>query len=801
MREPGIGSAQDCRKLYLCITTAEHMVRNKNGAPFNKEQYYREPDQYEPVFQDTILPYSTVIVNCMYWDARFPKLFTQDDIHRHVMQGHDRLLGVCDITCDADGSVPTRLFTSIEHPFFVYNALTEKTSSCLDDPGVLFHAVDHLPSELPREASEHFGNCLLQFLPAMVAARAPEACGQGDTASWPAAMRGAVIAEGGQLSREYEYIQQLRSAYERSDSEEAAMAKDRGGRTSGPHSVQAPPACVTLDLGGHLFDSMFINKVCDLVESQRGRVQITNIDVGSSVGDTSRASILVMAHTQEALDKIVGMIFSAANEAKVSFRRTGADRDGASIPAEAQRSILLLGSGFVSGPVIEYLLRRPENVVTVASIQRSELENFAQLFGARCQPQFLDVLSEDAEMAALREDLVKRSDVIVSLVPATMHVGMAKLAIKHKTHMVTASYVSEQMQSLDKDARDAGVLIINEVGLDPGIDHLGAMKMIHHATSSPGCRVLKFSSLCGGLPAPEAAGSSPLGYKFSWSPKGVLLASRNSAKWMQDGKLCEVPGSELFASGKPMTLNNALAFDVLPNRDSTAFAELYGMPEVPTFFRGTLRYRGYCERMIAVARLGLLELGPVEQLLPLKEKSPTRRQWFAQLLGCVADDDTMLDAAMSERLGSGSDAEVGKEFIGWLGLLSDEALPQALAENPIDVTTALLNRAEMLYQPGERDMVAMYHELVVERSDGAIERHTATLIEYAEPHGVTAMAKTVGITAAIAAQLVLDNPAPFGVGVQRPLTKVWYEPMLRILEGEGIRMEERCEIVRGASKL
>merc|ERR1719181_465346 len=132
--------------------------------------------------------------------------------------------------------------------------------------------------------------------------------------------------------------------------------------------------------------------------------------------------------------------------------------------------------------------------------------------------------------------------------------------------------------------------------------------MIDEAKAKGG-RVLSFSSLCGGLPAPEAAGSSPIGYKFSWSPAGVVRASQNPALWKQEGKLTKVTGCELLAHAKPMTMNNAFTFEVLPNRDSTAFAELYGVADAPTFFRGTLRYKGFCERMLCLAKLGLIDAG------------------------------------------------------------------------------------------------------------------------------------------------------------------------------------------------
>jgi saccharopine dehydrogenase-like NADP-dependent oxidoreductase len=253
-------------------------------------------------------------------------------------------------------------------------------------------------------------------------------------------------------------------------------------------------------------------------------------------------------------------------------------------------------------------------------------------FGSHVKSEVLDITSLEVAAVERRESLVKSSDLVISFLPATLHVGIAKLVVKHKKLMVTASYVSPEMESLDAEARAAGALIINEVGLDPGIDHMSAMQMIDAAKARGGC-VMSFSSLCGGLPAPEVAGSNPIGYKFSWSPKGVLLAARNASRFKDAGKLREIPGPDLLASAKPLMLNNAFSFDVLPNRDCTVFADLYGLSDAPTFFRGTFRYHGFCSRMLALARLGLLEPGPVPSLMASRDARWSCRDWLAQVLG------------------------------------------------------------------------------------------------------------------------------------------------------------------------
>ncbi|CAE8595750.1 unnamed protein product [Polarella glacialis] len=807
---------EDCHKLYLSIATAEHMVRRRDGGAFDKAQYYAEPELYESVFQDDILPYSTVICNGMYWDARFPRLFTREDVHRQVVSGRDKLLGVCDITCDADGSVPTRQFASIEQPFHILNAMTEEISFSLDEAGVLFHAVDHLPSELPREASEHFGDCLLPFLPALASERAPVTPGKGLAGSdhLPMPIRGAIIVEGGALGKNFRYITQLRELQRSALADEVPTLRSGAFRSHG--ALAAPPASCTLELTGHLFDTHLINRVCDICEAEEARLQILLLEVGRNGEDTTFVSFMVKSHSSEDLEVLVDKIKQAAAEESVQFRRASAGAGGNKastvvVELSAQRKVLVLGSGYVARPMVEYLLRRPENVLTIASIDRKEVEALAEQTGGsggRVLSKVVDLgaaQAGSADAAAAVENLVKDADMVISFVPAPLHAGVARLAVQYKVPLITASYVSPEMQSLHDAAQEAGVLLLNEVGLDPGIDHLSAMRMIDSAKAA-GSKIIRFSSLCGGLPAPEAAGSNPIGYKFSWSPRGVLTASRNPARFMEDGVLQEIPGENLLASGRPLTINNAFALDVLPNRDSTQFAELYGLADAPTFFRGTLRYRGFCNRMLALAKLGLLDLGPLPAL-----QSSSRRRWLAELLGAgaagpgaaeaLAEQPAGLIAALRARLAAGPDAEDGLDFVCWLRLLEDEDLPSGVpVDRPVDVTARLLQRPETAFQPGERDMVIMRHEIDVQRTDGQFERHVSTLIEYGEPHGTTAMAKTVGLTTGICAQLVLDDPARFGAGVQRPLRPQWYEPVLPLLEAEGIRLSEHVEPLFEASR-
>jgi saccharopine dehydrogenase-like NADP-dependent oxidoreductase len=367
----------------------------------------------------------------------------------------------------------------------------------------------------------------------------------------------------------------------------------------------------------------------------------------------------------------------------------------------------------------------------------------------------------------------------------------------HKTNMVTASYISPAMREMDAAAKEAGIVILNESGLDPGIDHLSAMKMIHGIQARGGA-ITGFSSLCGGLPAPEAA-NNPLGYKFSWSPRGVLTAARNAAQYLKNGEVVQVPGPQLLDSAEPVHINPAFCLEVLPNRDSLPYAELYGLQGISSMFRGTLRYRGFSVVMFALSSMGFLEVEPAEGYGEGQGKVGCRAA-VAAALGADAggSDEALMEAVVGfvqERSNRDSlsvdDITALNTTFRWLGLLDSEtSMPQTRSGSKLDSLCALLtSKSEMSYAKGERDMALMHHVVTAAFPDGHTEEHHGTLIEYGIVHGDTAMARTVGITAAIGARMILDGTVSVR-GVVAPLTPEWYEPMLAGLACEGIEMTE-----------
>jgi saccharopine dehydrogenase (NADP+, L-glutamate forming) len=262
------------------------------------------------------------------------------------------------------------------------------------------------------------------------------------------------------------------------------------------------------------------------------------------------------------------------------------------------KKVLILGAGLVAKPMVEYLLGKGFSLLIASPMKERADEMIngnplgSSLYWSMAEADVLDAL-------------VKEYDIVVSLLPFKYHTDVAKVCLKHKKCLVTTSYVQPEMKALDQAARTAGVLFLNEMGLDPGIDHMTAMKIIDYVHLRGG-RVEEFYSLCGALPAPEAA-DNPLKYKFTWSPKGVILASRNSALYLKKGKETYIDAVHLFKDRFSYTFPNIGDLEVYPNRDSISYLNVYDIPEAKTMYRGTFRYKGWCEALDAMKSINMLD--------------------------------------------------------------------------------------------------------------------------------------------------------------------------------------------------
>ncbi|MBL4774351.1 MAG: saccharopine dehydrogenase NADP-binding domain-containing protein, partial [Alcanivoracaceae bacterium] len=259
---------------------------------------------------------------------------------------------------------------------------------------------------------------------------------------------------------------------------------------------------------------------------------------------------------------------------------------------------LVLGAGFVAEPLVEYLNRREDNHMTIAAYTLLESQTLADKFDHVKAIQ-VDVADRQALM-----DVIADFDVVVSLVPAPFHLLIAQVCIHHKVNMVTASYQTQEMSALAKQAEDAGICIMNEIGLDPGIDHLSAMQIIDDAQAK-GDEIESFVSWCGGIPAPDD-NDNPLGYKFSWEPRGAIMVLLNEAIYQYNNQAIKVIGTDLMQWSKPITIAD-LDLECYPNRNSVDYKEIYGIDSVKDILRGTLRYRGFCGIFQDIKKLGLMQ--------------------------------------------------------------------------------------------------------------------------------------------------------------------------------------------------
>jgi saccharopine dehydrogenase (NADP+, L-glutamate forming) len=372
---------------------------------------------------------------------------------------------------------------------------------------------------------------------------------------------------------------------------------------------------------------------------------------------------------------------------------------------------------------------------------------------------------------------------VVSLIPYTHHATVIKSAIREKKHVVTTSYVSPAMMDLDGDAKAAGITVMNEIGLDPGIDHLYAVKMIDDVHKEGG-KIISFLSYCGGLPAPEAS-DNPLGYKFSWSSRGVLLALGNTAKFFKDGKETTIEGKDLMSSAEPYFIYPGYAFYAYANRDSTPYKERYSIPEAQTIIRGTLRYQGFTPFVKTLVNMGFLSQETHDFLKqPIPWKEATQR-----ILGTSSNEASDLESAISSKSQFQDTAEKERIIAGlrWLDIFSDK--PIKPAGTPLDTLCASMDE-KMQYESNERDMVMLQHRFEIETKEGKKETRTSTLVEYGDPKGYSAMAKLVGIPCGVAVKQVLNGTLS-EKGVLAPMTPKINNPLMEELRKYGIELVEK----------
>lgn len=435
------------------------------------------------------------------------------------------------------------------------------------------------------------------------------------------------------------------------------------------------------------------------------------------------------------------------------------------------KTILVLGAGLVAGPAVRYLLSQEDVQVRVADQIKAKAE--ALIAG---HPRGV-ALSMDVRDAAGLSQAVADADIVISLLPWTLHPKIGRLCLEQKKHFITASYVKAEMRAMDHEAKEKGLLFLNEVGVDPGLDHMSAMQVIDRVRSEGG-RIDSFFSYCGGLPALES-NNNPLGYKFSWSPEGAMLAATNDGRYMEHGKIIAVPGSDLFRHYWLKSVPGAGVFEAYVNRDALPYLDIYGLKGASGIYRGTLRNIGYCETWDFFKQIGLLN-----QKMKFDFNEVTPREVMANIVHCEGPD---VRAAVADYLGVPVHSLTLKK-LEWLGLLSDRKLNLGVAS--VFEMFAHTLKQRLVYEEGEMDLLVMHHEFEALYPDTPRQRIQSTLIDFGIPDGDTSMSRTVGYPVGIAARMVAEGKIGL-TGVQIPVHRDIYEPILAECDRLGIRFKEQ----------
>lgn len=440
------------------------------------------------------------------------------------------------------------------------------------------------------------------------------------------------------------------------------------------------------------------------------------------------------------------------------------------------KTILVIGAGRSSSALINYLLVNSESHDWQVRVGDVNLTQAKERVGVdKRGTAFVFDINDQQQ----RETEIKGADIVVSMLPAFMHGQVAEDCVRFGKHLVTASYVSDKMKSLDADARAKGVILLNEIGLDPGIDHMSAMQIIDDIRNKGG-DMNAFYSYCGGLVAPES-NDNPWGYKFSWNPRNVILAGQGTAQYIRDGKYRYLPYQRLFSEAKSITVDGYGKFDAYANRDSLSYRAVYGLENIPTMLRGTLRHNSFCDAWNVFVQLGI-----TDDSWKLEDSS---NMTYAELVAALLPEG---NGTLRERLAKLARAEANgsvMDMVEWTGVLSDVIIGMNNA-TPAQALQKLLEEKWKLKQ-GDKDMVVMQH-IFEYTLNGKQQKITSSLVVKGEDEVNTAMAKTVGLPAAIAIKMILTGKYS-GSGVTVPVKKELYEPVLNELKDHGIVFRETHE--------
>lgn len=440
------------------------------------------------------------------------------------------------------------------------------------------------------------------------------------------------------------------------------------------------------------------------------------------------------------------------------------------------RNVLIIGAGRSASSLIKYLLDQSDVEklhITIADLSlalaQKKINNDKNATAIA-----LDITNEDQ-----RRNEIKKADIVISMLPAQMHIEVAKDCILFKKNMVTASYVSDAMQALDVVVKENNLIFMNEIGLDPGIDHMSAMKVIDDIHEKGGKMIL-FESFCGGLVAPESD-NNLWHYKFTWAPRNVVLAGQGgAAKFIQEGTYKYIPYHKLFRRTEFLEVEGYGRFEGYANRDSLKYRSIYGLDDVLTLYRGTIRRVGFSKAWNMFVQLGMTDDSYI-----IDDSETMSYRSFTNLFLPYHPTDSV-EIKLRLMLGIEQDDIMWEKLLE-LDLFNPKKIVGLKNATPAQILEKILMDSWTL-QPDDKDMIVMYHKFGYE-IDSKQYQIDSKMVCIGEDQTFTAMAKTVGLPVAIATLLILNGKIKTP-GVQIPIKKEVYLPILNELETFGIHFKE-----------
>lgn len=442
------------------------------------------------------------------------------------------------------------------------------------------------------------------------------------------------------------------------------------------------------------------------------------------------------------------------------------------------KKVLIIGAGRSATSLIDYLLDNAEKHDWQITVADRSLELAQQKVEGRTRGK---AVSFNALVEEERKPYLEDADLVVSMLPAHFHIHVAKDCLKMGKSLATASYVSPELKELDQAVKDKGLIFLNEIGLDPGIDHMSAMQFINEVRAK-GAKIHAFYSYAGGLVAPESD-TNPWHYKFTWNPRNVVLAGQGVAKYLYEGRYRHVPYHQLFCGSDMVYVPSMGWYDAYPNRTSLKYRGSYGLDDIPTIMRGTLRHKGFCKAWDLLVQLGLTD----DSYKMEYSDDLTYKQWLRSHLPHNLErfNTNNIRVQMASHFFLNL-ADNALDKLQWLGLFSDEKIPIDDA-SPAQILQELLERKWKL-APEDKDMIIMQHEIEYTLG-GQKKRHISTLVNYGDNATDTAMARLVGLPLAIGVKhILLGNIKSKGVVI--PIQPDVYEPVMKELAEYGVGFEE-----------